>query len=438
MTMTVGEYTASGWSVDTRTLNAGDFFFALRGPSHDGHAYVAAAFEKGALAAMVDHAMPGPVVVVPDTQRGLEDSARAARRQWGGKVIGVTGSSGKTGTKDIIAACLAAAVSVAKNEGNLNNHVGLPLSILRLPETATAAVLEMGMNHAGEIRHLAGIAVPDIGVVTNAGYAHIENFESAEGIALAKRELIESLSPNGTAVLNADDARVARFGQETGVRSISYGLSSHANIRAENVEYAEDRTTFTVFGEALTIFLPGRHALSNVLAGIAVATIFDIPVRSLAPVLARLKAGTMRGERFSHNGVLILNDSYNSNPEAARAMLDVLGNMPAGRRIAVLGEMLELGHWTEPLHRDIGRYAVAQGISVLVGIRGAARHTVYAAREAGLPESAAIFCEDPVEAGQILRELSGPGDAILFKGSRGTRVELALETFLAENPGAAG
>lgn len=430
MTMPIGAYTASGWSIDTRTLAHGDFFFALRGPNHDGHDYLDTAFAHGALVAMVDRPVPHPHVQVVDTQVGLEDLGRAARKAWGGTVVAITGSAGKTSTKDIVAALLSESIPTAKTEGNLNNRIGVPLSILRLPESAKVAVLEMGMNHAGEIRHLCGIATPDIGVVTNVGYAHIENFASMEGIAGAKRELIESLGPSGIAVLNADDPYVSRFGEATQARTITYGTSESADVRATDVQLSADGAAFAVSGTRFKTSLTGRHGVSNLLAGIAVARGLGIATDRLVEPMRRLAPGKMRGERFSHNGVLVLNDCYNSNPDAARAMLDVLRDSPADRRIAVLGEMLELGRWTEPLHRDVGAYAAAQGISVLVGIRGAARHMVEAARQAGLPDHAAHFFDDPFEAGTWLQRHARRGDAILFKGSRGTRVERALERFL--------
>ena len=204
----------TGWSVDSRTLRPGDLYFALRGPNHDGHAYVAEVLKKGAVGAVVDReveGVTGAVLKVEDSLAALQTLASSARREWGGDVVGVTGSAGKTTTKDVIAEMLSEGLKTAKTEGNLNNHVGLPLSLLRIDDQARVAVLEMGMNHAGEIRALAEIARPNVGVVTNVGWAHMESFDSIEGIAAAKRELIESLPPNGTAVLNADDARVAAF-----------------------------------------------------------------------------------------------------------------------------------------------------------------------------------------------------------------------------------
>ncbi len=425
---------ATGWSVDSRTLQPGDLFFALRGPVNDGHAHVAEVFEKGAVAAVVEESVGGPVLRVDDTLRALQQLAAWARREWRGDVVAVTGSAGKTTTKDVIAEMLATEMATAKNQGNLNNHVGLPLSLLRLDESARVAVLEMGMNHAGEIRDLAAIARPDVGVVTNVGYAHIENFESIEGIAAAKRELIEALGERGTAVLNADDERVAGFAAAHPGRTVLYGQSPGAQVRAEDVEYrrgdGSPGVRFRVGAARFESALTGRHSVSNVLAGIAVAGIYGVPPDRLKERVRQLTPGKMRGERLQHDGVLIFNDCYNSNPDAVRAMLEVVRDTPARRRIAVLGEMLELGRWAEPLHRDVGNYAAVCGIDVLVGIRGAACFMVDAVKRAGLTADAAFFFDGPREAGRLVRTLAQPGDVILFKGSRGVHVELALEEFL--------
>src|SRR5579862_7102857 len=238
----------TGWSVDTRTLAPGDLFFALRGPNHDGHKYVPLAFEKGAAGVVVEHAVEGGrALVVSDAAIALQELAAWARRQWGGRIVGVTGSAGKTTAKDAIAHLLAAELRVGKTVGNFNNHVGVPLSLLRLPDEARVGVLEMGMNHAGEIRALAAIARPDIGVVTNVGYAHVEAFDSIEGVALAKRELAEALDPAaGIAVLNADDARVLGFREVHTGRSITFGLSDAAEVRATDVVLEAGGTSFHV------------------------------------------------------------------------------------------------------------------------------------------------------------------------------------------------
>ncbi len=427
-----GSETVTGWSVDSRTIAPGDLFFALRGPNHDGNRYVAAAFERGAVAAVAESTETnGPLLAVPDVQNALLDIARWARAQWGGDVIAVTGSAGKTSTKDAIADLLSDAIPTGKTQGNFNNHVGLPLSILRLDAHALAAVLEIGMNHAGEIRALAAVARPRIAVVTNVGAAHIENFDSIDSIALAKRELVEALPADGVAALNADDPRVAAFAQVHPGRTVLYGLSPSADVRAEDIVFGADTTTFRVGQTRFETVLLGTHNVSNILAALAVAGLFDIAPGRLAARVRILQPGKMRGERFRHNGILILNDCYNSNPDAARAMIDVLAGLPAERRIAVLGEMLELGRLSGSLHRDVGFHAAKAGIAVLIGIRGASRSMVHAAVEAGMDPSAAVFFEEPAAAGDYVRGIARPGDAILFKGSRGTRVELALERLVA-------
>ena len=423
----------TGWSTDTRTIAAGDLYFALRGPNFDGTAFVDEALAKGAAAAVANaNSKRDPrVLAVPDALEALQRIAAWARREWGGEVVGVTGSAGKTSTKDIIAAMLAVAMPAGKTIGNLNNHVGVPLSLLRISREARVAVIELAMNHAGEIRKLSSIARPDIGVVTNVGHAHIEAFDSIEGIAAAKRELIESLPTSGTAVLNGDDMLVSKFREVHPGRTVTFGLSEGAQVRARDVELTEQGLRFRVDGVSFESPLLGRHNLLNLLAGIAVAGLYGIQPRRLTNAVKQFTTGGMRGERFSHDGILILNDCYNSNPDAARAMIDVLRDTPAKRRIAVLGEMLELGRWAGSLHRDVGRYVARSGIDVLVGIRGEACHLVDAAKEAGQAVDAAFFFSEPADAGDQLRKIAQPGDVILFKGSRGTHVERALERFLA-------
>jgi UDP-N-acetylmuramoyl-tripeptide--D-alanyl-D-alanine ligase len=416
----------SGWSVDTRTQNPGDVYFALRGPNHDGHDFIAAAQEKGAAAVVVERRSNRPnQLLVGDTLKALGDLGAWARLHWGGEVIGVTGSAGKTTTKDAIAHLLAVELPVGKTLGNFNNHVGVPLSILRLPDGCRAAVLEMGMNHAGEIRELAAIAKPQIGVVTNVGYAHVEFFDSIEGVAAAKRELIEALPSDGVAVLNADDSRVARFGDTHPGRTVTFGFSASADVRAESMQATPDGARFRALGVDFETGLTGRHAVSNLLAAIAVAREFGITPERLREPVRTFAVGKMRGERVEHNGITIWNDCYNSNPEAVESMIGVLKQTPAARRIAVLGEMLELGEASDALHRQVGRYAADHGIDLVIGVHGSARALVDAAG------GGARFFEDPAAAGDFVRSLARPGDAILFKGSRGVRMEVALERVLA-------
>ena len=390
------EAVVTGWSVDSRTLQPGDLFFALRGPNHDGHAYIEEVFRKGAAAVVADRETPqasGILLRVEDSLEALQKLAAQVRKNWAGEVVAVTGSAGKTTTKDIIAEMLSLKMAVAKNEGNLNNHIGLPLSLLRLDEAARVAVLELGMNHAGEIRALAGIAQPKIGVVTNVGYAHIENFESIEGIAAAKRELVEALPPEGTAVLNADDPRVAAFAGACKGQILLYGQSPEAQVRAQDVEHSLEGSRFRVGSTCFETPLAGPHNVSNLLAGIAVAGLYGISPSVLPETVRRFQPLKMRGERFEHRGIVVFNDCYNSNPDAVRTMIDVL-----------------------------------------VGIRGAAASMLNAAKGAGLQDSAAFFFEEPGEAGRRVGKLARPGDAILFKGSRGVHVERALEQFLEASP----
>ncbi len=417
-----------GWSIDSRTVCNGDLYFAIKGERHDGHAFASAALERGAIAAVVSQPVQarGTLLEVSDTVSALQGLAGWARKQWGRPIVAVTGSAGKTTTKDVIAELLSVRFRVGKTPGNFNNQIGLPLSLLRFPDEAEIGVIELGMNHAGEIRNLATIAKPEIGVVTNVGYAHIEAFNSIEEVAAAKRELIEALPANGVAILNADDERVAAFRQVHAGRSVTYGFCAAAEVRATEVEMDADAAAFSVSGVRFKTRLTGRHNVLNVLAGLAVAQVFDIDFLELVPTVERLRPGEMRGERREWLGITVLDDSYNSNPEAARSMLDVLCNERAERRIAVLGEMLELGRASEALHRELGRYAAESAVDVLLGVRGMSRFIVEEAVRHGLSRQAAFFFEQPKSAGDFLRDFVRAGDAILFKGSRGTHVEEAI------------
>ena len=419
-----------GYSIDSRTIRAGEVFFAVRG-TRDGHEFVGAALAAGAAGAVVARGLARQrdrLLFAPDPHAALQELARRAREKWTGRVVAVTGSNGKTTTKEIVAALLATRYRVAKSEGNLNNDLGLPLSLLRLDDAAEVGVLEMGMNHAGEIRALASIAQPDVGVVTNVSPAHLAFFASVDEIALAKRELIESLGAAGVAVLNADDERVREFAAVHRGRVVTYGVENEAEVRAVDVEsLGPAGTLFRLQGVAGDFRTPlvGRHNLYNTLAGLAAAAAVGIEAESLRGAVAALQPGRMRGEMLDVGGARIINDCYNSNPRAAEAMLEMLASLPARRRIAVLGEMLELGAGTEELHRQVGRKSAEVAVDLLIGVRGAARFMV---EEAG---RGAVFFEDPGGAGEYLRGVVQAEDVVLFKGSRGVRLEKALERLLA-------
>ena len=440
----------AGVSIDSRTLRAGELFFAIHGPRHDGHDHVAAALGSGALAAVVaetrlaayDEAVRARCIAVADTFVALKQLARAVREAWGGKIAGVTGSVGKTTTKEILAALLGTRFRVLKSEGNFNNEYGLPLTLFRLDETHEAAVLEMGMSRRGELTRLAEIARPDIGVVTRVSPAHLEFFASVDEIALAKRELIEGLNgKSSVAVLNADDPRVAGFAAVAPGRVLTYGIEKAADYRAEEIE---DRgalgSTFTLVVNGkrtrLVLALPGRHVIANALASLAAASVWGIGEAEAQTVFGTMRAPSMRGEllRFS-NGAALINDSYNSSPAALHAMIDLLAATPNfSRRILAAGEMRELGATSAALHREAGACAAKSGkVDFVVGVAGDGAQIVEGAVAAGIPRDHTRVFESSEAAAKFFESFIQPGDLLLVKGSRGVRMERIVEALLASH-----
>lgn len=433
---------AVGYSIDSRTIGAGELFFAVKGERVDGHEYIAAALASGAVAAVVssgwlisDEMDSSRLLRVPEGEdcvlAAMQRLAREVRRHWGKRIIGITGSAGKTTTKEAEAQVLGAGFKVLKSAGNLNNAFGLPLQLLRLEPEHEIAVIEMGMNHAGEIAALAKIAEPNWGVVINVAPVHLEMFaDGIEGIARAKRELIESLPVDGFAFLNADDEYVARFGEASAAKPVYFGFAAGTDVRAEDVrdDGAEGIRFTVVVGEKRAearLALLGRHNVHNALAAIAVGLQAGIGLEECARALQGLQPADKRGEVLRWRGATLINDCYNSNPRALDAMVDALLAMKATRRIVVAGEMLELGPQADALHAACGRRMGELGISMVVGVRGAARRIVEAAAAAG---SEALFVETPEEAGAWLEGNLQPGDAVLLKASRGVRLERALES----------
>src|SRR5437899_4209449 len=390
-----GNVIAQRYSIDSRTIQPGDLFFAVKGERLDGHDFVEQAFSKGAVAAVVRKDQLGkylvntPLLQVDDTLVALQTLAAAVRRLWGKSLIGVTGSTGKTTTKEAIAHVLSSRFRVLKSEGNFNNHFGLPLQLLRLEREHDVAVIEMGMSHAGEIAALAKIAQPEIGVVTLVGPVHMEFFSGLADVARAKYELIAALPPGGVAVLNADDAYVSQFGRDFHGKVVTFGVRQAADVRAESVEpRGEKGTVFTaVSGEEralLKLPLIGLHNVYNALAAIAVGWERGIALAEAAAALADLEPYDKRGQVLHIAGATVINDCYNSNPQALKSMVDALAAMPAKRRIVVAGEMLELGSAGDELHRECGRYIAQQKIDFLLGVRGSAQTMVAAAQQAGM------------------------------------------------------
>jgi len=436
---------AGGYSIDSRTVGAGELFFAVKGERLDGHEYVQAALADGAVAAVVSNGWVVPAEVdetrllrVADCEDcvllALQRLTRAVRREWGGRVIGVTGSAGKTTTKEAVAQVLGARFRVLKSQGNLNNGFGLPLQLLKLEREHEVAVIEMGMNHAGEIAALAKIAEPDWAVVSNVGPVHLEFFaDGIAGIARAKYELIEALPADGVAVLNFDDNYVASFGRGMGDRAVFYGLGEGAEVRALHVaEAGAEGVVFTVEaqGERASVQLRmlGRHNVSNALAAIAVGLRSGMSLEECAAAVGELRAGDKRGEVIAWRGATIINDCYNSNPRALDAMVDALMAMPGERHIVVAGEMLELGPEGEALHAACGRRMAERGVTALVGVRGLAKAMVEAAQAAGVES---MFVADAAAAGEWLQANLRAGDAVLLKASRGVRLERALVGVIA-------
>ncbi|HWA94247.1 MAG TPA: UDP-N-acetylmuramoyl-tripeptide--D-alanyl-D-alanine ligase [Terracidiphilus sp.] len=437
-----GAITVSGYSIDSRTIEPGSLFFAVRGDRLDGHDFVTMAVEQGAAAAVVarakvaslpNEALAVPLLIAEDPLTAMQSLAANVRRQWGKHVVAITGSAGKTTTKEAVAVALGARFNVLKSKGNLNNGFGLPLQLLRLEPEHEYAVMELGMNHSGEIAALARIAAPDWGVVTNVGTAHIENFADGQaGIARAKFELVEALSSNGVVFLNCDDAYASQFGRNFAGRVVYFGAGPCADPQiTQLVETSNGLQLKIRAGDAegsLTLHMLGAHNASNAIAGLAVALEAGVPLDAALRALETLTAGDKRGELVKAAGATILNDSYNSNPEALRSMIRTLAARAGKRRILVAGEMLELGEHAATLHAACGKAAAEAGLDLIVGVRGNAVHLVAAAKEAG---AHAVFLPDAEAAGAWLKENLREGDVVLLKGSRGVQLERALETLQA-------
>lgn len=442
-----GDREIGGFSIDTRTMRPGDMFIAIRGDRFDGNAYVLEAARQGAVGAIVSDAglvsVPElgrmSVIVVSDTVAALQQLANRVRRDSGAAVVAVTGSAGKSTTKEITAEFLSARYRVFRNRGNLNNHIGLPLSLLELRSKPDIGVLELGMNHFGEISALVKIAEPEVRVWTNVGPAHLEFFGTVEAIADAKAEILEGADRDALLVANADDDLVMRHAEKFAGRVRTFGVERPADVRALAVKDLGIQGTAalirTPVGEAeIQTPLPGTANLSNVLAATAVAIRFEIPLSDIVERAALLKPVARRGEITKAGSVTIVDDSYNSNPTAlSRALAMVAAETRFPRKIAVLGEMLELGEAGESLHRGLGEEAAAAGLTALVAVGGAnAKALAGGAIAAGMAAGNVHYADNSTEAAEIAAALVHAGDLVLVKGSRGIRTEVVVDRLRAE------
>jgi len=438
-----GEDVISGVSTDSRTVQQGDVFVALKGDRHDGHQYLGEVFARGAVAAVVqagfESVAPGfkNIVEVPDTLRALGDLAHFWRHRFPIPVVGITGSNGKTTAKDMTAAVLASKYRILKTEGNFNNLIGLPLTLFRLKGDEDMAVIEMGMNHLGEIDRLAEIASPETGVVTVVARAHLEGLGGLSNVARAKGELIARLPEKGLSVINAESKfapEFRRIARKRGARVAGFGVSKSADYRAEAIKldgFKGVRFAVKVRGKKATfkIGVPGRHNVTNALAAIAVGDRYDVPVSKMKTALARFHAGSKRMEVVKlGKRIDVINDCYNANPDSTIASLQFLKDLgPVRRRVAVLGEMLELGRWARECHREVGTAAAKSGVKLLFAVGPSAETMVAGARKAGLSKTSSFVFANAEEALPMIKSLLKPKDIVLVKGSRGMKMERITE-----------
>jgi len=424
----------AGVSIDSRTVKPGELFVAIVGERFDGHEFLAEAAGRGAAAAMVERDVPAPagltLVRVADTTLALGRMARWVRQKAGIPLVAITGSVGKTTTKDMTAALLSSLGPTLKTEGNLNNRFGLPLTLLRLTPAHRYAVMELGMSAHGELRELTGIARPDVAVITRVAPVHLEFFDSVTEIARAKAEILEGLGPGGAAVLNADDPEVRRIGEAHAGRVVWFGRHRDHDVSAENWRGTVQGMRFDLrlAGRSVDVALPlaGPHFLTSFLAAAAAAHVLGASPEAIAEAALALKPAPHRGEvALLGSGVTLIDDSYNSNPAAVEAAVVALG-LAQGRRVAFLGDMLELGPSGADLHREVGEH-VAGRLDVMAGVGTLAAAFVEGARRAGKPESALRLFPDSAAAAAAVPSLVEPGDAVLVKGSRGVRMEAVVE-----------
>lgn len=429
------DVTFLGANNDTRKLEAGQLFVALQG-ARDGHDFIPVALEKGAAAVLCTHCDGDfPAIVVPDTRLALGQIAKHERRRLNMKVVGITGSVGKSTTKEMVAAILATTYRVSKTPVNHNNDIGMPMAILAMQEDTEVAVLEMGMNHFREIAYLSDIAKPDIGVIVNIGTMHIEHLGSMEGILQAKLEILEGMKKEGKIILNGDDPLLWNLHKELD-QAVYFGVQNTAcSVLGSAVRQKPESLTFTVGWNGaqfpVMLALEGEHYVSDALAAVAVGVHMGVQPEKMQHALGQFHNMEGRQEIYKAGNYTIIKDCYNAGPESMAAALSVLNNKP-GRRVAVLGDMLELGSSTQAEHYKVGRIA-AEKADLLFAYGPNSSRMLKGAITGGMPDARVRAFEDREKLVEALKQHARPGDVLLFKGSRGMRMELVLEQFLAED-----
>ena len=423
-----------GANNDTRVLQQGQLFIVLQG-ARDGHDFIPAAMEKGAAAVLCSRKVGDyPAIIVEDPRIALGQIAREELKRIGSKVVAVTGSVGKSTTKEMIATVLESTYKVSKTPANHNNDIGMPMAILSMAEDTEVAVLEMGMNHFGEIAYLSKIAKPDVAVIVNIGTMHIEYLGSQEGIRRAKMEIVEGMTPHGMLLLNGDDLMLWNLENKPAQRITYFGQGEGCDVRGYDVKQEGEHLTFKVEAGKLSVpvdmLLEGEHFVSDALAAVSVALKMAVPSERIGESLAKFRNMSGRQEIFQTGGYTIIKDCYNAGPESMAAALNVLGNRP-GRHVAVLGDMLELGDCAQAEHYKIGRIAAEKAELVFAYGPNASR-IINGTTTGGMPESKAKAYTDRDALTADLKRAAKPGDVILFKGSRGMHMEWILEGFLKE------
>lgn len=442
-----GSRTFRGVSIDSRTLQAGQLFFCIQGPHFDGHRFISQAIEKHAAGIILSDREQLPAsltssrkeaetsfaIRVDNTLSALQDLARFHRSRMPARVVGVTGTNGKSTTKEMIASIAETTYKTLKTRGNLNNHIGLPLNVLELDASHEVAVLEMGMSAAGEIRQLADIAKPDIGVITNISEGHLVQLKTLKNVQAAKGELFEGLNAHGTAIINADDPLVLELGRSLQAKQISFGIENPADVKAENIQArSNDGHYFTVslFDQSFSVALPflGYCNIYNALAAVATGYSLGIPTTAMTQGLSHCRLLSQRYEISQYNSTTIINDAYNANPQSMKEALVTLSQYKSnGRRFFVIGDMLELGDLSQSAHKELGKNIAQQSIDVLVTVGELASLAAEEARNEGMAEDSVLALGNHEEASAYLKENTSPGDCLLFKGSRGAGMEKVIQ-----------